>query len=168
MVFLIVIGGWKIVVAFAIVIGIVYLFIKNFNPGTTGNNDWSGIGDLREYLWTLKPLGQKTIYFLIVFFALWLVGALIGYQYYKKANTNDECEAIVSSLNDYYSNTGKYPDHLNEIILNNPLRRGWANDQWNNPYHYTVKNGGKDFVLVSAGKDKSFNTDDDLVFKSKK
>jgi general secretion pathway protein G len=168
MVFLIWIGGWKILITFAIVIGVVYLFIKNFNPTDVNNNDWTGLRNLKDYLWSLKPLARKTIYFLILFYVLWLIGALVGYQYYKKENTKNECEAIVSSLIDHYTNTGKYPDHLKEIISSNPLRRDWTTDQWKNPYHYALKNAGKDFELVSAGKDGKFNTDDDLKFSSKK
>ncbi|SNR17753.1 hypothetical protein [Tenacibaculum jejuense] len=57
---------------------------------------------------------------------------------------------------------GKYPDELNIIKRNNPLRNYLLADGWGTTFSYKVIEDT--YFLSSAGSDKEINTKDDLNF----
>lgn len=80
----------------------------------------------------------------------------------KESQTLNELKQIEVKLAKWNSQLGHYPNSLKELIGNNPLRRGWDKDAWNLPYKYEVSENKNDFLLISAGSDSQFDTEDDL------
>ena len=77
------------------------------------------------------------------------------------SDTNLEMIEIASHIKQYKTINKKYPDEIRELIGNRPLRKSWLTDKWRNPYIYEKTNNG--FMIKSAGKDKKFDTEDDLI-----
>ena len=75
--------------------------------------------------------------------------------------TETDLKHIIQAIESYFSDFGRYPESLKELIpvylrtLNESL------DPWGTPYQI-ITDGQTDLSLVSAGKDKIFNTSDDL------
>jgi hypothetical protein len=96
---------------------------------------------------------------LLIIVSVWLSWPLKGIP----QNQIDEMGSIVHALNDYKQNHGTYPENLNLIIKNIPIRKKWLSDCWGSPYSYKVLGNGKKFELRSSGRDKNFGTDDDIL-----
>lgn len=140
--------------------GCLYYFNRYAYEYSEGQVIW--IKDKARFI---KPL-LKIALFVFLGLALTIgLGFYFGNEYFKKRNTTKEGGEIVDALNKYYVEKGKYPENLNEVITNNPMRKTWIKDSWDNAYKYSVVEGGKNFVLMSSGKDKKFETEDDLIFK---
>ncbi len=77
-------------------------------------------------------------------------------------NTKKELFEMTEWVEKYKDKLGEYPRNLKEVIGNNPTRQHWNTDSWNRPYKYVVLNLGKDFLLLSAGPDGEFETEDDI------
>ena len=92
---------------------------------------------------------------------LFLFGRYQSKILYPK-QTQEEMSQMQKRLKSWKENTGKYPENLDELIGNNPLRQNWKTDAWNNPYQYRLIQNGEAYLIVSAGQDKLFKTDDDI------
>ena len=119
----------------------------------------------RFNLKTINLLVKTTLitvlgFIIIVFIVSWAMN-----DYIKKRDTRNDCVEIVAALNNYYKVYNFYPDKLEKIINTNPMRQAWYRDYWNNNYYYKTENGSTHFVLISAGKDRKLNTEDDMIFK---
>lgn len=107
---------------------------------------------------TLKILGLGIILF---FFAK----LIINYFYTSSIGENrtttkiNEIENILESGN---NDLGYYPQELNEIIRNNPLRQNITTDFWGNEFYYKVIENGQNYILISKGKDGILKTVDDI------
>lgn len=88
-------------------------------------------------------------------------------DYFKRRDTVTDGQEIITAINSYYKQKNKFPDSLSVIISNNPMRKSWNKDGWNNPYHYSSSKNGTSFSLISSGKDGKFNTNDDIVLSTK-
>ncbi len=55
---------------------------------------------------------------------------------------------------------GSYPTKLETIKRGNPLRENLLLDAWGTNFKYQIKENS--YILISAGKDKKFDTKDDL------
>lgn len=86
--------------------------------------------------------------------------------YFKVSNTKEDCEKIVIGLNSYKKDLLNYPTNMDSLIGNSPLRKEWKKDRWNNEYYYKSLNNGKNFILISKGKDQKLFTKDDIILKS--
>ena len=84
------------------------------------------------------------------------------------SNQLNEMEEIVRALDSYKNSFGSYPENLSSIIDGIPLRNRWLKDYWGQAYAYNPYDEGKRFEVRSAGRDKTMNTEDDLVRKSSK
>jgi len=102
---------------------------------------------------------------------LYLVGILLiisialpiyKHYYSNKKETYKKLLEIEALLIDNKKTEGVYPEHIEDIIRNNPLRQHINQDSWGNAYHYEVIDNGNTFVLISTGKDGILNTKDDL------
>ena len=73
---------------------------------------------------------------------------------------------IEEALYQYKSYTGKFPNSMDVLIGNRPLRKQWKKDSWGTNYKL---NSNQSLILtfMSAGSDKSFGTEDDLIRKLK-
>lgn len=78
----------------------------------------------------------------------------------KIQTTIQEMQTIKQSLEDELKKEGTYPDSLESLVKGRPLRRLWLKDAWGMPYRYVKRDSA--FELISSGKDKKFNTEDDL------
>ena len=59
-------------------------------------------------------------------------------------------------------NNSVYAKTLHELKENNPLLKTPMKDLWGNEFYYQLKDDGKDYVLISKGKDGIINTKDDM------
>ena len=91
----------------------------------------------------------------------------INYQrsniYPKK--TKKEISRISDRLEEWNEKFGNYPINLRELIGVNPIQKQWELDAWNRPYKYSVKQNQKGFLIISAGYDGEFGTEDDIKSK---
>jgi hypothetical protein len=87
----------------------------------------------------------------------------VGQDYFKARSTKKEMTEVTEALNQYKSHLNKYPENLQQLIGNNPLKKEWLSDEWKNPYTYTIPADSQNFSLTSQGKDGQLKTEDDLV-----
>ncbi len=90
---------------------------------------------------------------------------LIGHFFlsdYKKNKTIKKISKIELILEKQKKDIGTYPRELNTIIRNNPLRKNITKDYWNNNFYYELTENGKNYILISMGKDEIMNTKDDI------
>ncbi|WP_299124026.1 type II secretion system protein GspG [uncultured Winogradskyella sp.] len=90
---------------------------------------------------------------------------LFIYPDVKEKRTREKLAEIVQILEKEKQVLGVYPNELNAIIRNNPLRQGLTEDYWNNKIYYKLTNEGS-YMLFSLGKDGTPNTDDDIVLEN--
>jgi hypothetical protein len=101
-------------------------------------------------------------FFISIIIILSTVAFFVSRQYMKRKNTINESEEIIAALNVYKLQTHAYPSHLDDIIGQNPIRKGWKKDSWGNYYIYQVNNRKNSFTLISKGQDGLLNTTDDI------
>ncbi|TXE08091.1 hypothetical protein FUA26_12205 [Seonamhaeicola algicola] len=111
----------------------------------------------------LQP-SAKTLYVSIVVFGL---AFYLFFTYQKRVaypnKTKKEIIEITTWIYNWHNNYNRYPKDLKEAFGNDPIKQQWFTDAWKNQYKYKVIN--KDFVVLSAGNDGVFNTDDDIYLK---
>ncbi len=105
----------------------------------------------------------------ICFFLLFY-GSLSIFEWYSEKYimprvAMEEGNVIVRALNNYKKEKEHYPDNLQTIISDNPIRASWGSDVWEQAYHYEVSDDKQFFKLISKGKDKTLGTEDDIIFK---
>ena len=71
--------------------------------------------------------------------------------------TISEMEEIRNALFKYKDEKSVLPSSLDVLIGNYPLRQEWKKDKWGNDYLYERDK------LISAGKDKTLGTGDDII-----
>jgi hypothetical protein len=117
---------------------------------------------------SFKNITRKLfLYPLIAIASIVILGFIIefiGQDYFKSRRTKKEMVEITEALNKYKYHLDNYPEDLDKLIGNNPLRREWLSDEWNQNYRYNVATDGQNFSLISQGKDSQERTSDDLVF----
>lgn len=107
----------------------------------------------------------KNIFISLVAIFVSIIAAFLLLQgYFKKRDTVNNCKAIMVALEHYKASQKIYPENLPGLITKNPMLS--QTDQWGNRYQYHIDNNGTHFILISAGADGKFNTNDDLVFKN--
>jgi uncharacterized membrane protein YraQ (UPF0718 family) len=160
-----------------IIIGGVILFFRKTNIPDTGGMTGQLKGRMDSFFIRLnnsinsgsfKNFTRKLfLYPLIGIITIALIAIAAEFllaDYFKATNTKKEMSEIAEALNKYKYHQNKYPEDLQELIGNNPLKKEWLNDQWGHPYKYSVSASGP--VLVSLGKDGKEGTDDDLSFNA--
>jgi len=94
------------------------------------------------------------------------LSAFLFFFYQRKfvfpKKTEKEISEMSERINNWNENLGKYPNELNELIGNNPVRQEWKKDAWNRDYKYVVNENGNGFLIISAGSDGQFGTEDDI------
>ena len=101
-----------------------------------------------------------------IFIVFVLISKLvIGHFYFSDYGTKKTTEKIAEIeliLENEKSSLGIYPEKLNIIIRNNPLRKNITSDYWDNEFFYEQIENGLGYVLVSKGKDGILKTNDDI------
>ena len=109
---------------------------------------------------------QPSILFIISAVIIGSAGFYIFFRYQQNSSfpekTEKEITEITIRLNDWKEKFGSYPEKLNEIIGQNPMRKTWIKDKWNRSYKYSISNNGENFLIISAGTDGQFDTEDDI------
>jgi len=88
-------------------------------------------------------------------------GQFVTDNYFNEGRTKQEMKEISIALDRYYDKYQRYPADYNKFIRTKPIWSEWEFDSWDNRYRYTQKDS-VDYVLQSSGKDKKFDTNDDL------
>jgi hypothetical protein len=113
----------------------------------------------------IRKFLSRTATFLLTAIVLVTGIFFLSRDYINRLNTISDSREISSALKSYKGDRAGYPDHLDSIISNDPLRKGWSKDRWGTQYLYSIDRNRSTFKLTSAGKDKKFGTDDDLIFE---
>jgi len=86
-------------------------------------------------------------------------------DYTKPQLTKTEGDGIIKSIKSYYDGYQQYPEDIESLIRDNPLRKDWRSDEWDEPYVYEVGRDSESFKLLSKGKDRILGTQDDIIFE---
>jgi general secretion pathway protein G len=105
----------------------------------------------------------------IVVIIVLVVGSASAFLFfsYQRASifpekTKNEIAEMTERMEKWNERFGKYPADLKELIGNNPMRQDWKTDSWNRPYQYSITENGNGYLIVSAGSDGKFQTNDDI------
>lgn len=109
------------------------------------------------------------IFILPILFYLFTLSVYKGGLYVKdeflgEDYTKSEMEDIVKALNKYQVDTDSFPTDYLRFVRTKPIWDSWYDDYWGTAYRYI--NNEVDVTLVSAGKDQTFDTDDDIIFST--
>ena len=110
----------------------------------------------------IHPVWKLLGIFLIFFFVAKLVIGTFFFSNYGAKKTSEKINEIELILQKEKKAQGIYPEKLNTIIRNNPLRKNIILDYWNNEFFYEQKENGLSYVLFSKGKDGVVKTEDDI------
>ncbi|UKM66179.1 type II secretion system protein GspG [Flavobacteriaceae bacterium GSB9] len=109
---------------------------------------------------------QPSSIMVISVLAIGTISAFIFFSYQRTSifpkKTKKEIVEITERMEKWKEKFGIYPTDLNELIGNNPMRQEWKTDSWNRPYQYSLTQSGIGFLIISAGSDGKFGTDDDI------
>lgn len=139
------------------------LYFLSKQPGTAENwamPDW-------DVEWK-KPLKVFIVagFVLIVVYSIYAAGFFIFMARFRKdkqALTRQEMDVVSKAIEEQVQE-GAYPAFLEDLVQGRPLRKLWLTDAWGTSYRYSAQ---KDtFELVSAGKDRQFDTSDDIIVGS--
>ncbi|HEY8401597.1 MAG TPA: hypothetical protein VIK89_10065 [Cytophagaceae bacterium] len=124
---------------------------------------------------SIKLFGRRCFPCLYKLCVLLALLAMIGYFLFwgivkmYSAATNPyrkklkEIEVALSSYKQFHS---KYPASLKDLTGSDPNRSSWEWDYWGTNVRYKVSDDLQTFTFSSAGKDKVFNTDDDIIISN--
>lgn len=114
----------------------------------------------------LKYFLQPSVKILFAVLIIGNISAFLFFSYQRKNVFPERTQSQIAEMSDFMKswnkNIGRYPTDLKELIGNNPLRQSWHRDAWNREYQFTIMENGKVFLIVSAGADGIFGTDDDI------
>ena len=110
---------------------------------------------------------QLKFYLILTAIILLVVSVILIKQSFELFNNNKEktqieMDVISKALIKYNKDLETTEIHLSRIIGSNPMRKGWKYDNWDTPYKLN-KTDSIRFILASAGPDKEWNTEDDLL-----
>ncbi|MDJ1499128.1 type II secretion system protein GspG [Xanthocytophaga agilis] len=147
-----------------------YVIVRSMNHDTftlpfVSVSKWNVDLSSINYLYIFKSIVKSTFVTLLILALVISCIFIFGQNYFHKRNTRQECDQIVSALQFYKESTKTYPATLTEIIGNDPLRRDWDKDSWENVYQYNTLNNGQSFMLRSSGADGNTDTEDDLLYQ---
>ncbi len=114
----------------------------------------------------IKRLISRIVIVFLGFMLIYTILYLSTINYFKKKYTIRDCTEIIAALESYKKDNKPYPRSLDSLIGNNPIRAEWKKDRWNTSYKYYTTNNDRSYTLTSAGKDKIFNSNDDIIYKS--
>jgi len=87
-----------------------------------------------------------------------------GISQAKIGVTKINMKALESDIISFIASRGEAPDNLNQLMKRNPLgAEKW--DEWGMEIKYE-KISDLNYRLISAGKDRQFNTQDDIVIEN--
>lgn len=94
------------------------------------------------------------------------LSAILFFSYQRSSILPEKTKAELTEMTEWIEKLnekyGHYPTDLNEVIGNSPIRQVWKKDSWNRAYKYIKTDNGRGFLIISAGSDGQFDTDDDI------
>lgn len=102
--------------------------------------------------------------FYLLTLSMYKGGLYVKDEFLSEDYTESEMNDIIKALNKYQSDTDTFPTDYLKFVKTKPIWDSWYNDDWGNPYKYI--NEGGDIKLISAGKDATFATEDDIILTS--
>lgn len=94
------------------------------------------------------------------------ISAFLFFSYQRTSifpeKTKKEIAEMTERMEKWNEKFGTYPTELKELIGNSPMRQNWQKDAWNREYQLTIVENGKRFLIISAGPDGKFGTEDDI------
>ncbi|WP_405410262.1 type II secretion system protein GspG [Maribacter sp. Asnod1-A12] len=113
-----------------------------------------------------KYLFQPSSIVTIILIVLFSCSAFLFVSYQTNSmfpkKTSKELAEIHIRMEKWKEKFGYYPLSLEELIGNGPIRQEWNNDAWHRPYKYSVSEDGSTYLILSAGADGQFETEDDV------
>lgn len=103
-------------------------------------------------------------FFYLFTFSMFKGGLYVKDEFLSKDYTQSEMEDIIKALNKFQSDTDTFPSDYVKFVKTKPIWDSWYNDDWGNPNKYSHENG--EIKLISAGKDATFETPDDIILTS--
>lgn len=91
-------------------------------------------------------------------------GLYVKNEFLSENFTKSEMEEIIKALNRYQTDTDTFPSDFASFVSSKPIWDSWYTDHWGNSYKYVKE--GEYVKLISAGKDRTFDTDDDITLSS--
>jgi hypothetical protein len=125
------------------------------------NKELKEKGIKKKYI--LYPSAKVTLIVVGIILPIWIGILILRAKNIKINKTKYEMNEISETLKNYKSETGVFPENLNDLIGNRPLRKTWTKDAWGKDYNYYKYADGTGYKLTSSGKDKKFGTKDDLI-----
>jgi hypothetical protein len=169
---------WPIWLLLIIIAGVILYYRRNKIPDTSGTSGQMKEGIDNFFYWLNNSINSPSfknftkkifLYPLLGTIAIAVIaigGELIFSNYFKGRSTKKEMIEIADAIGKYKYHQNKYPQDLQQIIGNNPLRKEWISDQWEKPYKYSVSPDGQNFLLISQrneqGNDISFDKNGEL------
>ncbi|MEM8835085.1 MAG: type II secretion system protein GspG [Planctomycetota bacterium] len=95
----------------------------------------------------------------VVIYGMVVIGGTFTQMLQIAQETGEDLKAQREALVATYEADGAFPDSFEGLALTEEDRT----DYWGNEYRYEVVAGGENYVIRSAGKDGSFDTDDDVI-----
>jgi general secretion pathway protein G len=108
------------------------------------------------------PSDKIAIVFGVLLVVIGSVFMVFVYPNFTANKTKEKLTEIVQILEKEKKDLGVYPNALEDIIRNNPLRKQITKDHWNTNFWYKLSDDGTSYVLFSVGKDKTPKTADDI------
>lgn len=110
----------------------------------------------------MYPSQKLGVIYLVLLFVTVSGFMMFVFPNIEKNRTKDKLSEIVQILEKEKKDLGGYPDELEVIIRNNPLRKHITKDLWDSDFWYEPSEDETSYVLFSVGKDKTPNTEDDI------
>lgn len=79
----------------------------------------------------------------------------------ERASMDAKANTIRAALESYYADNDKYPDMLDALVPYYIRARDQILDTWGQPFKLETY-GEMDLILISSGKDRVFETSDDI------
>ncbi|GAA3596610.1 type II secretion system protein GspG [Flavivirga amylovorans] len=105
----------------------------------------------------------------LVIIKLLIVVSIIAFIFLSYQNaflfpkrTKKEISQISDRIEKWNEKFEQYPKEIDELIGNDPMKQSWIKDAWGRPYNYVIKGNEKGFLIISAGYDGQFETEDDI------
>ena len=117
--------------------------------------------------YVLLPSAKVILIILFILIPIFAILLAISLKDKETDQTKAEMVEITESISSYKNVHGTYPMNMEKLIGNRPLRNSWSKDDWGVKYKYSIKEDNSSFALISAGKDKRFDTEDDIVIRNK-
>ncbi|CAL2088679.1 hypothetical protein [Tenacibaculum sp. 190524A05c] len=109
-----------------------------------------------------SPYDRTNILFVVVLIIVFVLG-VFGFPRFNVTSKNSERVKKIKELLEKEKKVfGTYPEKLQSIKRGDPLRKNLLIDDWGTTFKYSIVEDS--YLLISAGKDKKFETEDDIQF----